>query len=112
MLDYDWSYNVCELKKNVERALILNPNGPISFEHINIVHPKKISSQASVKNVESDILDEVISNHIRQVLVKTNGKIHGPGGAAELLDINPSTLRNRMNRPGIDYGRNKIVNYL
>ena len=33
----------------------------------------------------------------------TKGKIHGSGGAAELLGINPNTLRNRMNKLGINY---------
>jgi DNA-binding protein Fis len=37
----------------------------------------------------------------------TRGKVHGPGGAAELLGINPSTLRNRMDRLGISYGKRK-----
>ena len=36
-------------------------------------------------------------------LDRTGGKIHGPGGAAELLGINASTLRNRMKKPGIVY---------
>jgi len=35
----------------------------------------------------------------------SNGKVHGKGGAAELLRINPSTLRYRMNQLGIPYGR-------
>lgn len=105
LLDYDWPGNVRELQNVVERALILNqPDGePISFEHLNFAHPQKISSQDSVQNIESDNLDSVIANHIRQVLTKANGKIHGPGGVAELLDINPSTLRNRMNKLGINY---------
>ncbi|MCK4344834.1 MAG: hypothetical protein KAX05_06055, partial [Bacteroidales bacterium] len=107
LLEYDWPGNVRELQNIVERALILNPNGPISFEHLNILHPQKILSQASVQNIESDFLDEVISNHIRQVLAKANGKIHGPAGAAELLGINASTLRNRMNKLGIEYGKVK-----
>ncbi|UCG00250.1 MAG: hypothetical protein JSV89_20745 [Spirochaetaceae bacterium] len=47
----------------------------------------------------------MITVHIKRILTKTNGKIHGPGGAAELLGINPSTLRNRMNKYGIQYGR-------
>jgi DNA-binding protein Fis len=34
-----------------------------------------------------------------------NGRMHGKGGAAELLGINPSTLRYRMNQLGILYGR-------
>jgi transcriptional regulator with GAF, ATPase, and Fis domain len=114
LLEYDWPGNVWELQNVVERALILNQpdGGLISFEHLNFVHPKKISSQVSGQNVESENLDKFISSHIRQVLAKTNGKIHGPGGAAELLGINPSTLRNRMNKLGIDYAKNKIVNYI
>ncbi len=50
-------------------------------------------------------LDEVMSRHIRRVLETTGGKVHGKGGAAEMLGINPSTLRNRMNQLGIPYGR-------
>jgi len=42
---------------------------------------------------------------ISKVLTLTNGKVHGPGGAAELLGINPSTLRGRMSRLGIKYVR-------
>jgi transcriptional regulator with GAF, ATPase, and Fis domain len=48
-------------------------------------------------------LDQVITSHIKKILTKTNDKIHGPGGAADLLGINPSTLRNRMNKLGINY---------
>jgi transcriptional regulator with GAF, ATPase, and Fis domain len=43
--------------------------------------------------------------HIRQALEMTGGKINGPGGAAQILGIHPNTLRNRMNRLGIPYGR-------
>jgi DNA-binding protein Fis len=35
----------------------------------------------------------------------TKGKVNGPDGAAFFLGINPSTLRNRMKKLGIDYGR-------
>jgi transcriptional regulator with GAF, ATPase, and Fis domain len=34
-------------------------------------------------------------------LKKTMGKIHGPGGAAELLDIHPNTLTFRIKKLGI-----------
>ena len=36
-------------------------------------------------------------------LARTSGKIEGPGGAAELLGINPHTLRSRMRKLGIDW---------
>ena len=61
------------------------------------------SGELSEQFHETDNLDEITSQHIRKVLTKTNGKIHGPGGAAELLGINASTLRNRMNKLNIEY---------
>ena len=61
--------------------------------------------EQQVKREETDNLDKVVSRHIRRVLLKTQGKVHGPDGAAAVLGINPSTLRNRMKKLGIDYGR-------
>jgi transcriptional regulator with GAF, ATPase, and Fis domain len=104
LMEYDWPGNVRELQNVVERALILNPNGPLTFEHLNLAQQKE-SSESQEQTIEPDNLDEVISRHIRRALSKAKGKIHGPGGAAELLGINASTLRNRMNKLGIDYGR-------
>ncbi|MBI5895557.1 MAG: sigma-54-dependent Fis family transcriptional regulator, partial [Desulfobacterales bacterium] len=46
--------------------------------------------------------------HIAWALEKTHGKIHGPGGAAELLKIHPNTLTFRIKKLGISkhlYGR-------
>lgn len=39
--------------------------------------------------------------HIEWALTKTSGKIHGSGGAAELLDIHPNTLSFRIKKLGI-----------
>lgn len=50
-------------------------------------------------------LDAVISAHIRRVLERAGGKIHGPGGAGELLGVNPNTLRSKMRKFGIPFGR-------
>ena len=103
-MEYHWPGNVRELQNVVERALILNPDGPLTFEHLNLPQQQKISDLPEL-TIEPDNLDEVISRHIRRALSKVKGKIHGPGGAAELLGINPSTLRNRMDKLGIDYRR-------
>ncbi len=54
---------------------------------------------------EIERLDDIIKQHIESALQVSNGKVKGKNGAAALLDINPSTLRNRMNKLGIDYGR-------
>jgi len=86
--------------------LILNPTGPLTFEYPNLGQTKK-TLELREQNEETSNLDEVISRHIRRVLSKTKGKINGSDGAAAFLGINPSTLRNRMNKLGIPYGRGK-----
>ena len=49
----------------------------------------------------SSTLDEVERRHIIEVLRKCNGKVGGKGGAAEILNLNASTLHSRMKKLGI-----------
>jgi transcriptional regulator with GAF, ATPase, and Fis domain len=104
LMEYHWPGNVRELENVIERAMILNPTGSLTFEHLNPEQKKK-TLEMGVQSEEIDNLDEVISRHIRRVLSKTKGKVNGPDGAAAFLGINPSTLRNRMKKLGINYGR-------
>jgi len=46
-------------------------------------------------------LDEVQRLHILAVLEKTGGKVEGACGAAELLQLKPSTIRHSMKKMGI-----------
>jgi DNA-binding NtrC family response regulator len=62
-------------------------------------------AEAGEEVYASKKLDDVAARHIRRILTQTKGRIHGPGGAADILGINPSTLRNRMNQLRIPYGR-------
>ena len=93
----------------VERAMILDKNGPLRFDHLVPLSEEPVGSLSHAQEYEPLKLDEVVSKHIQQVLKMTRGKVHGPGGAAELLGINPSTLRNRMTQLGIPYGRRKNI---
>lgn len=104
LMEYHWPGNVRELQNIIERELILNPTGPLTFAHLqkNIQHPPPVSG---ADREVSYNLDDTISNHIRQVLRLTKGKINGSDGAAALLGVNPSTLRNRMSKLGINFGR-------
>ena len=46
-------------------------------------------------------MDAVEREHIAAVLKQTAWRIEGPRGAANILGINPSTLRSRIKKLGI-----------
>jgi formate hydrogenlyase transcriptional activator len=104
LMSYEWPGNVRELSNIVERAMILNPAGPLDFGSL-IPGKEKESHEQALHSVSIDNLESLISNHIKSVVERTNGKIHGPGGAAEILGVNPSSLRNKMRKYGIKHGR-------
>ncbi len=102
LTQYHWPGNVRELENVIERAIILNPKGPLTFEHLYPGHSKNVPVPMK-PGKELTSLDEVISRHIHETLSKTNGKVSGSTGAAAVLKVNPSTLRNRMKKLGIVY---------
>ena len=105
VMSYHWPGNVRELENVVERALILSKGEPLSFDHlVGTANVSAHSLPASLRDA-SLRLDDVTAQHIRRVLGMTGGKVHGPSGAARLLGINASTLRHRMKKLGIPYGR-------
>jgi len=105
LVAYPWPGNVRELENVVERALILSKGKPLTFGEWVGEKPGDRSSISAGPLDPTLTLDEIMSSHICRVLKLTKGKVHGKGGAAELLGINPSTLRNRMNQLGVAYGR-------
>lgn len=107
LLAYEWPGNVRELENVIERALILSKGKPLSFEEIVFTDDRKNGVEASGEIDEIFPLDLINTLHIEKALKATNGKIHGAGGAAELLGLNPSTLRHRMRKLGISYVKEK-----
>ncbi len=108
---YEWPGNVRELQNIIERELILNPSGPLSFSSFQPKEERYEDQPDSLIAGDSSPtlnLNEIIIAHIEKVLKKTKGKIHGKHGAAELLGINASTLINRMKKLGIKYKKSEI----
>ena len=109
LTDYSWPGNVRELENLVERELIRYRGGQLLFDSLIPSKsgrgvpglPEESSPHAPLK------LDAIIALHITKVLKMTSGKIHGHGGAAELLDVEPNTLRARMDKLGIEYRRRR-----
>jgi transcriptional regulator with GAF, ATPase, and Fis domain len=109
LASYDWPGNVRELQNAVERAVILSSGGPLSFDL-----PEPNASDDSVTRTQSaskpdlptyDQLKRRERDVIAAALQKTNGKVFGPSGAAELLGMKPTTLASRIK--ALRVGRNK-----
>jgi PAS domain S-box-containing protein len=95
--DYEWPGNVRELQNILERAVITASGGSLRV-------PGELFGPRPETEVESSVgttLREVERRHILDTLNSCSWKISGEKGAAELLGINPSTLRSRMQKLGI-----------
>lgn len=101
MQAYSWTGNVRELENVIERAMILTTGDTLQLP--SGVLPTRRTKGSRNSALRS--LAEVEADHIRSVLEQTDGVIAGPQGAAKVLDINPNTLRSRMEKLGITVER-------
>jgi DNA-binding NtrC family response regulator len=109
LVAYPWPGNVRELIAVIERAVILGNGAKLDVATALGVAPgpAPTPAQAARAEVSADerfaTLDQAIARHIEAALARTRGKIEGRGGAAELLGINPHTLRARMRKLRVDW---------
>jgi len=103
LMNYDWPGNVRELENVIEHAMILHRGQTLRFDELRT--PLATNDARNVREIDEGnlTLDDVITRHIKRALTTTNGKIHGPGGAGELLGVNPNTLRFKMRKLGIPF---------
>jgi len=113
---YCWPGNIRELRNVIERAAILSQRGPLRIDWAldarlvaagmqlrptarvpeDRVHPAaaKVLSTAELARRERD--------NIVNALEQAGWRVSGPGGAAEILGIKPTTLASRLKRFGIE----------
>ena len=107
--NYPWPGNVRELRNVIERAVIITQGSQLRLID-------DLDSQALELDVQEETalqgvfqvggtLEQTEYNLITQTLKKVHWKVEGPGGAAELLNIHPSTLRSRMRKLRIERPR-------
>jgi transcriptional regulator with GAF, ATPase, and Fis domain len=111
LLQYDWPGNIRELENVIEQAVIINDRQsplewgrPLVNKLGNTNSLTQVSTPSStpktlldVKRLQQDTEREYIITMLR----KANGRIRGRNGAAELLNIKPTTLESRMEKLGI-----------
>jgi two-component system, NtrC family, response regulator HydG len=98
MLNYSWPGNVRELENIIERNILLTV-GPVIDSLVLPKDQRNDPIREEAKRVKT--MEENERDHIIAVLTKCNWKLYGPGGAAETLAINGSTLSSRMKKLGI-----------
>lgn len=108
---YPWPGNVRELENMVERSLIRHQsqgeNKPLRFAALLVEdQPDGTIAVPIHEEVHPCLsLDDAMRRHIEAVLRSTQGKIQGKDGAAAILGIHASTLRSRMDKLGVTFGR-------
>jgi transcriptional regulator with GAF, ATPase, and Fis domain len=105
LVAYDWPGNVRELQNTVERAIILWRDGPLTFELPSSRPREKSIEQANPAAKNMLLTREELKQREREVIInalkQSNGKVSGPGGAAELLGMKPTTLSSRITALGL-----------
>jgi transcriptional regulator with GAF, ATPase, and Fis domain len=105
LANQNWPGNVRELENSVERALIQHRQGPLLF-HRSLEYPREDGVTIPLESDAAPMtLDDAMRLHITKTLSETNGRINGPNGAAALLGLHPNTLRNRMRKLVVPFGR-------
>jgi formate hydrogenlyase transcriptional activator len=96
---YAWPGNVRELENVIERAVILTSGPTLCVDESFVAHvaPARDTPGAGKR------LEDVERTHILRIIEECGGRIKGSDNAADRLGLNPSTLRSRMKKLGIEH---------
>ena len=94
LINHSWPGNIRELQNLIERAVLMTDLPQITDielpeEELVIPHPER-RTEASAAAAEK--------SKIESALLKANGKISGPGGAASFLNMTPAILSAKMRK--------------
>ncbi len=104
LMNYDWPGNVRELENIVERAVIVSRGDTLEIDS------KWLSESGEVVASPRGSLSfaEVERQAILDAFARCDGKIYGPGGAAAMLKLKPTTLYGKMRKHHIARRRGRF----
>ncbi len=113
----NWPGNVRELRNVMERALIISQGRELNFDGLSA---DQLLRETDIEVVISDNFSdnhpytemewkENVRRNILLALEQSNWKVQGPGGAAEVLGVKPTTLHARMKTLGLKKNKNSYM---
>ena len=108
LLHYDWPGNIRELCNVIQRAAIFAQGGALEFD-LPMRKAQAASTSPRSESGDGDNAEYLTEAEVRRrerenlliVLQKTDLRIKGVDGAAELLGIKPTTLMSRIEKLGL-----------
>src|ERR1700740_1916537 len=103
---YHWPGNIRQLQNVIERYVILCEGEVFRVDEswaLSRLHQGSFSSEALSKRLQSREIEI-----IEEALTKSRGRVAGPGGAAAMLGIPPSSLDTKIKNHKIKKNRFKI----
>lgn len=105
LCNYDWPGNVRELEHVIERAVILAGTTRRLELSLDGLHRNSVAPSGAVLTDEE--LRALERGNLVVALEQAQWRVGGKGGAAQLLGLQPSTLRDRMRSFGIERERER-----
>ncbi|QDL90641.1 PAS domain S-box protein [Paroceanicella profunda] len=99
--DYAWPGNLRELENVIERAVIVSTGEKLRVGAIgprSLPRPETAGAGRLLTEEEMRALERA---NLVACLRETGGRVSGPGGAADLLGLRPTTLYSRIARAGV-----------
>lgn len=100
LMDYDWPGNIRELEHLIERSVLL-ANGNVLKRLLLPPPEEQLAFKAQLEEFSLKTIDENEKDYILKILKYCHGRIAGPGGAAQILGVPPTTLNSKIKRLGI-----------
>ena len=92
---YAWPGNIRELEHVLERAAIMTRSSTLELNEPLVASPlpPSVLATGAVKPMQEAMRETILA-----ALAQANNRIRGQGGAAELLNLKPTTLESRMKK--------------